>query len=226
MPTSSTVNALRMPPALSKAQGKLRRPAPRADFSMMKMAPSDPSRGPAVTSSGGLAEAEASRLMLSLANSSMLGPAVHTDARACWHATYVHRATRAAAQLGTTSRARHSAVFCGPGRSLSKVSRVEGGGRGGVVWWRAAVCCRCLQVLLGNCTEPFREDHRELFLNSIFDENKNSAKGRWGEMCHTSKASMTLVWLKMLQPYYNLKTTLRVIAKLTTSYVQQDINAT
>lgn len=83
MPTSSTVNALRMPPALSKAQGKLRRPAPRADFSMMKMAPSDPSRGPAVTSSGGLAEAEASRLMLSLANSSMLGPAVHTDARAC-----------------------------------------------------------------------------------------------------------------------------------------------
>ena len=104
--------------------------------------------------------------------------------------------------------------------------REEGGGRGGVVWWRAAVCCRCLQVLLGNCTEPFREDHRELFLNSIFDENKNSAKGRWGEMCHTSKASMTLVWLKMLQPYYNLKTTLRVIAKLTTSYVQQDINAT
>lgn len=82
MPTSSTVTALRIPPALSKAQGKLRSPAPRADFSMMKMAPMEPSRGSAVTSSGGLAEAEASRLMLSLANSSMLQPAGHTDGAA------------------------------------------------------------------------------------------------------------------------------------------------
>lgn len=78
MPTISTVTALRMPPALSKAQAKLRSPAPRADFSMMKMAPTEPSRGPSVTSSGGLAEAEASRLMLSLANSSMLLPAGKT----------------------------------------------------------------------------------------------------------------------------------------------------
>lgn len=82
MPTSSTVTALRIPPALSKAQGKLRSPAPRADFSIMKMAPMEPSRGSAVISSGGLAEAEASRLMLSLANSSMLQPAEHTDAAA------------------------------------------------------------------------------------------------------------------------------------------------
>lgn len=149
MPTSSTVNALRMPPALSKAQGKLRRPAPRADLSMMKMAPSDPSRGPAVTSSGGLAEAEASRLMLSLANSSMLGPAVHTDA----HATYVHRATRAAAQLGTTSRARHRAVLCGPGRSLSKVSRGEGrgGSDGGLL--SAAAAFRCCSETVPNPSE-------------------------------------------------------------------------
>lgn len=94
MPTSSTVTALRIPPALSKAQGKLRSPAPRADFSMMKMAPMEPSRGSAVTSSGGLAEAEASRLMLSLANSSMLQPAGHTDG---------------------------AAVLCGPGRSVGKV---------------------------------------------------------------------------------------------------------
>lgn len=82
MPTSSTVTALRIPPALSKAQGKLRSPAPRADFSIMKMAPMEPRRGSAVISSGGLAEAEASRLMLSLANSSMLQPAEHTDAAA------------------------------------------------------------------------------------------------------------------------------------------------
>lgn len=82
MPTSSTVTALRIPPALWKAQGKLRSPAPRADFSIMKMAPMEPSRGSAVISSGGLAEAEASRLMLSLANSSMLQPAEHTDAAA------------------------------------------------------------------------------------------------------------------------------------------------
>lgn len=102
MPTSSTVTALRTPPALPNAQGKLRSPAPRADFSMMKMAPMEPRRGPAVAaaaaSSGGLVEAEVSRLMLSLANSSMLKPAEnsrqdragHTDARARSQAAYIH----------------------------------------------------------------------------------------------------------------------------------------
>lgn len=102
MPTSSTVTALRTPPALSKAQGKLRSPAPRADFSMMKMAPMEPSRGPAVTSSGGLAEAEASRLMLSLANSSMLQPAgsslrdTMTHTRAYELHSYTHTSSRSA----------------------------------------------------------------------------------------------------------------------------------
>lgn len=81
-PTSSTVTALRIPPALSKAQGKLSSPAPRADFNMMKMAPMDPSLGSAVASSGGLVMAEASRLMLSLANSSILPPVGHTDTAA------------------------------------------------------------------------------------------------------------------------------------------------
>lgn len=37
--------ALFTPPAFSKAQGKLRSPAPSADFSIMNTAPKDPSRG-------------------------------------------------------------------------------------------------------------------------------------------------------------------------------------
>jgi len=96
MPTSSTATALRMPPALSKAQGKLSSPAPRADFSMMKMAPMEPSRGWVATSSRGLFEAEASRLMLSLANSSMLRPAGNSQGGTLTHIpahkehTYTH----------------------------------------------------------------------------------------------------------------------------------------
>lgn len=73
------LTALRTPPALWKAQGKFRSPAPSADFSMMKTAPTEPSRGPA--SSGHLEEAEASRLMLSLANSSILLPAGDSELR-------------------------------------------------------------------------------------------------------------------------------------------------
>jgi len=128
VPTSSTVTALRTPPALSKAQGKFRSPAPRADFSMMNTAPTEPSRGPADTSSGGLAdEDEASRLMLSLANSSMLRPAgssrwdqlTHTRARS--RAAYIRPSARAAGQLADTPRPAHWA----------KVRRVEGGRGGG-----------------------------------------------------------------------------------------------
>lgn len=65
--TISTATAERIPPAFSKAHGKLRSPAPSADLSMMKIAPKDPSLGPSVSSVG-----LASKLMLSLANSSML----------------------------------------------------------------------------------------------------------------------------------------------------------
>lgn len=61
-----------IPPALAKAQGKLRSPAPRADFRRMKMAPEEPSLGPALRHSEDLGEADASKLMLSLASSSML----------------------------------------------------------------------------------------------------------------------------------------------------------
>lgn len=64
--------ALWIPPALAKAQGKLRSPAPRADFRRMKMAPKEPSLGPALRHSDDLGEADASKLMLSLASSSML----------------------------------------------------------------------------------------------------------------------------------------------------------
>lgn len=102
VPTSSTVTALRTPPALSKAHGKLRSPAPRADFSMMKMAPMEPSRGPAATSARGLAEAEASRLMLSLANSSMLRPA--GDSR--WDTLAHMRPRGLRAYIGARARAR------------------------------------------------------------------------------------------------------------------------
>lgn len=142
------MTALWTPPALSKAQGKLRSPAPRADFSMMKMAPMEPSRGPAVTSSGGLAEAEASRLMLSLANSSMRHRRETHDGT---HGTgyihkYIHTPTGGAGQLPTTPEAR--TVLCGQragGCSLSKVSRVEGGWGAGLM---EGGCC--LEVVLEN----------------------------------------------------------------------------
>lgn len=77
MLTSSTVTALWIPPALSKAQGKLRSPAPREDLRRMKMAPREPSLAPGPKRSGDLGETAASRLMLSLASSSMLRPAGH-----------------------------------------------------------------------------------------------------------------------------------------------------
>lgn len=69
--TISTMTALLTPPAFSKAQGKLRSPAPSADFSMMKTAPNEPRRGAASVPRAGLY----SRLMLrmlSRASSSML----------------------------------------------------------------------------------------------------------------------------------------------------------
>lgn len=128
-----------MPPALSKAQGKLRSPAPRADFSMMKMAPMEPSRGPA-TSSGGLAEAEANRLMLSLANSSMLQPAGHTD----WRTHRLHKPAPAPA----SSRSAHNyspgmVPLCAVGLAAHWAGwagcREEGGGVG-----LTEGCC-CLQ---------------------------------------------------------------------------------
>lgn len=167
MPTSSTVTALRMPPALSKAQGKLRSPAPRADFSMMKMAPMEPSRGPAATSSGGLAEAEASRLMLSRANSSMLHPkltAGHTDAHARSQATYIHPR-----ELLVSSQPlpEHGAVLCGPGRSLGKVSRMEGGGRGGARWRAPAAAFRCCSETVPNPSERTTGDFLCDVLNGI-----------------------------------------------------------
>lgn len=68
--TISTQVALLTPPAFSKAQGKLRSPAPSADFSMMKTAPKEPRRGASVPRAGLY-----SRLMLrmlSRASSSML----------------------------------------------------------------------------------------------------------------------------------------------------------
>ncbi|TNN64190.1 hypothetical protein EYF80_025558 [Liparis tanakae] len=114
MSGTSTATALRTPPALSKAQGKFRSPAPSADFSMMKTAPTEPSRGPADTSSGGLAdEVEASRLMLSLANSSMLRPAgssrweqlTHTRARS--RAAYIRPSARVTGQPADTPRRAH-----------------------------------------------------------------------------------------------------------------------
>lgn len=71
-----------IPPAFAKAQGKLRSPAPRADFRRMKMAPREPSLGPVLMHSGDLGEAVASRLMLSLASSSILRPAGHTGGTA------------------------------------------------------------------------------------------------------------------------------------------------
>lgn len=77
MPTSSTVTALWIPPAFSKAQGKLRSPAPRADLRRIKMAPREPSLGSAPIRRGDLGETAASRLMLSLSRSSMLRPAGH-----------------------------------------------------------------------------------------------------------------------------------------------------
>ena len=43
--TISTLTAVFIPPAFSKAHGKLSSPAPRADFSMMKIAPKEPRRG-------------------------------------------------------------------------------------------------------------------------------------------------------------------------------------
>lgn len=64
--TSSTRTAGAIPPALLKAQGKLSSPAPRADFSIIKTAPAEDRLG-APDSRAGLA----SKLMLSLANSSM-----------------------------------------------------------------------------------------------------------------------------------------------------------
>lgn len=162
MPTSSTVTALRMPPALSKAQGKLRRPAPRADFSMMKMAPMEPSRGPAVTSSGGLAEAEASRLMLSLANSSMLQPAGNSRRDTLTH-TRAHRLqtyTRASRRRPVDHSSRTVLRYVGRAARWARwASWTEEGGVG----LMEGSCC--LQVPLGNGAQTFKDNHRGLTMH-------------------------------------------------------------
>lgn len=130
------MTALWIPPALSKAQGKLRSPAPRADLSMMKMAPTEPSRGP--TSRGGLAEAEARRLMLSLANSSMLRPPGDSL-----------RDTAVLASRLQTGAGHLDAGLASHRGPLSKVGRLESG------WREGWICCCCLQVLLRNFLPVF-----------------------------------------------------------------------
>ena len=122
----------------------------------------------------------------------------------------VHRATRAAALLGSTSRGTtpRCAVWAGP---LTEQGEPGGGrreGRGGAVraWWRAAAAAaafRCCSETVQNPSEGISEDFFWcffvlfcfVFFNEIFNENKSSATGRWSEMCHTSKASMTVVWM-------------------------------
>lgn len=64
--TSSTRTAGVIPPALLNAQGKLRSPAPKADFSRIKTAPAEERLGLSDSKVG-----LASKLILSLANSSM-----------------------------------------------------------------------------------------------------------------------------------------------------------
>lgn len=131
------MTALWTPPALWKAQGKLRSPAPKADLSMMKTAPTEPRRGPAVTPSGGLAEAEASRLMLSLANSSMRQPAGnlttgHTDAHTqrAPPVPHTHTNTHTYIQTHTHSRCRPAPNYSGDRHSLLCGQRP-----GGWWWW-------------------------------------------------------------------------------------------
>lgn len=68
--TISTLMALLTPPAFSKAQGKLRSPAPSADLSMMKTAPKEPRRGASVPRAG--LYSKLMLRMLSRASSSML----------------------------------------------------------------------------------------------------------------------------------------------------------